>query len=226
MQCAQCGAEIEPNSVFCHKCGSRMEERPSAQQPQERHADEGRDRGSQFRDALSEKSREVRDSAEDPEDDLWSGTFSTRAMYGQFILAGIGSVALLVLGFMFFQGNAIAWWVALGAIALLWAFLGLKLLIRKWGINYQLSSQRFIHRKGILNQVTDRIEVIDIDDVGYEQGIFERFFGVGSIKIISSDRSDPELLMKGIADVQNVFRTIDDARRKERMRRGLHIESV
>ena len=51
-------------------------------------------------------------------------------------------------------------------------------------------------------------------------------FGVGSIKISSSDRSHPELVLLGIEDVKNIADTIDDVRRKERRRRGLHIESI
>ena len=77
-----------------------------------------------------------------------------------------------------------------------------------------------------MRQVTDRIEAIDMDDVAYEQGILQRLVGVGTIKVISSDRSHPELFLKGIDNVSHVARLIDDARHKERLRRGLHIESV
>jgi hypothetical protein len=74
--------------------------------------------------------------------------------------------------------------------------------------------------------VTDRIEVIDIDDVTYEQGLVQRMLGVGTIRIASSDRTHPELVLSGIDGVQQVADTIDDIRRKERRKRGLHIESI
>ena len=46
------------------------------------------------------------------------------------------------------------------------------------------------------------------------------------IIIRSSDSSHPELVMSGIGDVRKVADLIDDARRAERRKRGLHIESI
>ena len=83
-----------------------------------------------------------------------------------------------------------------------------------------------MHDKGILSVVSDRIETIDIDDVTCEQGLIQRFLGVGRIRISSSDRSDPELVLPGIADVRRVADLIDDVRRQERSRRGFHVESI
>jgi len=100
------------------------------------------------------------------------------------------------------------------------------LAARKLGVHYELTSQRFIHKAGILSRRTDRIELIDIDDVSYVQGIVQRMLGIGSIKITSSDRSHPELSMLGIDGVERVADMIDDARRAERRRRGLHIEAI
>jgi hypothetical protein len=49
---------------------------------------------------------------------------------------------------------------------------------------------------------------------------------VGTIRILSNDTTDPLLVMKGIPDVLRVFTTIDQARRAERRRRALRVESV
>jgi uncharacterized membrane protein YdbT with pleckstrin-like domain len=115
--------------------------------------------------------------------------------------------------------------VAIG-IPVLWVFLIGMLAYKKVSVHYELTNQRFIHKAGILKRVTDRIEVIDIDDVRYEQGIVQRMLGVGTIRISSSDRSHPELVLSGIDEVARIADMIDDVRRKERRRRGLHIESI
>ena len=83
-----------------------------------------------------------------------------------------------------------------------------------------------MHRDGILVRQMDRIEMIDIDDVSYRQGPIQILLNVGSIRIVSSDTSHPQLDMPGIADVRMVADLIDDARRNERRNRGLHIESI
>ena len=158
------------------------------------------------------------DNAEDQEQDLWSGGYSAKAMYGTWILGGLVTIGL-VAGMFAFPPVGLA-------IPVLWILLGATLAYKKMSVYYQLTTQRFIHKKGILVRTTDRIEVIDIDDVTYQQGIVQRVLGVGTIRISSSDRTHPELVLSGIDGVANVADTIDDIRRKERRKRGLHIESI
>ena len=50
--------------------------------------------------------------------------------------------------------------------------------------------------------------------------------GVGTIRIRSSDVTDPQITLPGIENGAEIARAMDNARRKERMRRGLHVESV
>jgi membrane protein YdbS with pleckstrin-like domain len=184
-------------------------------------ADGGAER---FRDTL-QANRGAKDASEE---DLWQGGYSPKAMIGHWLGAALISVLLLVAIFLIpgMMFNFIAWAVLAGILALLWGGLGVWLLIRRLDVHYQLTSQRFIHKSGVLRRRSDRIEVIDIDDVTFEQGLVERFVGVGTIKITSSDRSHPELKMYGIDGVQKVADIIDNVRREERRRRGVHIESI
>ena len=118
------------------------------------------------------------------------------------------------------------WIYVFFAVVLLWIALYLWLLYRQFSMNYRLTSQRFIHESGILRRVTDRIEVIDMDDITLEQGPIDQLLGVGTIKVTSSDRTHPEFWLYGIERAGEVATMIDDARRAERQRRGLHIEAV
>jgi hypothetical protein len=49
---------------------------------------------------------------------------------------------------------------------------------------------------------------------------------VGTIHVSSSDRTHPVLHVAGVYNVKEVASMMDDARRTERIRRGLHIEAV
>ena len=164
---------------------------------------------------------------EEPEEDAWEGGYSGKAMFGNWLAAGFVSLLVIVLFFRYEQlreGDR-SKYILLG-IASVWILLGFMVLYRKMNVRYHLTTQRFIHRSGILTRVSDRIEVIDIDDVTYYQGVFERLVGVGSIKVNSSDRTHPELWLHGIENVKEIADLLDDLRRKERRRRGLHIESI
>lgn len=155
---------------------------------------------------------------------LWKGGYSGKAMYGTWLGIAVLSIAGLVALAMFGNAHPLAWPVGGGAIALLWVWAIGVYLIRRMSVHYELTSQRFIHQDGILVRKTNRIEVIDIDDVSFTQGIAQRMLAVGTIQITSSDRSHPILVLRGIDQVATVSNMIDDVRRDERRRRSLHIE--
>jgi len=162
----------------------------------------------------------------EPEEELWDGGYSAKAMVGTWILLGILSLATLILPFFLPFLAFLTLPISLGVIVLIWLVGAVVYGLRRFGVHYELTSQRFIHQTGILTRDTDRIEVIDIDDVSFTQGPVQRVFGVGRITVTSSDRSHPLLHMIGIADVKSVAGLIDDVRRKERRRRSLHIEAI
>ena len=163
--------------------------------------------------------------AQESELRLWEGGYGYRAMTPVWMLAAC--VTLLAGGVItYFQGLRIGLFVTLVCGVIFLGGVGLYLAYRRLSAHYELTDQRFVHHKGLLRRVSDRIEVIDIDDVAFGQGPIERLLGVGTIKLISSDRSHPELLLPGIGDVKEVATLIDNARRAERRRRGLFIESV
>lgn len=163
---------------------------------------------------------------DDDEQTLWDGGFSPRAMYGTWVLLGLVTALLLVGVLVLFGGASWAWIVLAVVAGGLWAYFAGVLLYRRLGIRYHLTTQRFVHELGVLKRVTDRIEVIDMDDISFEQSLVDRVFGVGNLKITSSDRTHPEMFLRGIENVRDVAETMDNARRKERIRRGVHIESV
>lgn len=179
-------------------------------------------------DKFREQVQSTQEPVEDyePEEELWEGGYSAKAMVGTWILLAIFSVATLILRFFVAFLGFLTVPISLGVIILIWLVGAVIYGLRRFGVHYELTSQRFIHQTGILTRDTDRIEVIDIDDVSFTQGPVQRVFGVGRITITSSDRSHPLLHMIGIADVKSVAGLIDDVRRKERRRRSLHIEAI
>jgi uncharacterized membrane protein YdbT with pleckstrin-like domain len=163
-----------------------------------------------------------------PEENLWSGTYSGKAMIGTWILLGAISIVVLILLFTVsaLRDTPTARNVVLLLLVLAWLIPLLLLGYRKLAYFYELTNQRLKHRDGILVRRNNRIEVIDIDDVSFQQGIIETLFKVGTIRVQSSDSSHPQLVLKGIADVKQVADLIDAARRAERQRRGLYVEAV
>jgi membrane protein YdbS with pleckstrin-like domain len=173
-----------------------------------------------FREEIA--SKQTGSDDQDAEEDVWSGGYSPKAMIGTWLLIGVVSIALLIA----MLASPLSFPIALILIVVIWGLGGLRYMSRRLGVHYQLSNQRFIHQTGILTRQTDRMEVIDIDDVSYSQGPIERILGVGTIQLTGSDRTHPTLSMIGIAEVAEVAGLLDDIRRTERRRRSLHIESI
>ena len=222
MKCPACGSKLDENSRFCHLCGEPIKAGAASKDPAKQKPVADRPAA----ETPADRIRGAISPADDPEDDCWEGGYSAKAMIGSWIGAAAISIALVVGVAMFASDKKVVWYIVLIAIGCMWTFLLFRLVYRKLNVQYELTSQRFIHRSGILARTTDRIELIDMDDVSFRQGLIERFVGVGTITILSSDSSHPKLLLRGIENVKFIAETIDDARRLERRRRGLHIEAI
>lgn len=167
----------------------------------------------------------------EPEAKLWEGGYSPKAMYGTWLLSGIATIAIIIAMVLLPWEKIVEipqqalWTFGIGVILIWWVLAIAVFLYRRLGMFYELTTQRFIHTSGILVRTTDRIDVIDIDDVSYTQGIIQRMLGVGTIRLVSKDRSHPQLVLHGIDQVDKVSGMIDDVRRKERKKRSLHIDA-
>ena len=158
-----------------------------------------------------------------PERSWWKGGYSAKAMYGTWIASAIISVLAIAAVVLLGQGSiAAAWYIAGAGVLLLWGAVIATFVYRRLSVHYELTTQRFIHQEGLLVRRTDRIEVIDIEDISYTQGIVQRLLGVGTIRISGRDQSHPELVLSGIDKVPEVASLIDDVRRDERRKRSLH----
>lgn len=166
----------------------------------------------------------------EPETSLWNGGYSAKAMLGTWLLSLVVTIAIIVaLTVIPLPENldSRTLWIAAGAILVAWwCIVAVVYMYRRISMHYELTSQRFIHKQGVLVRTTDRIDIIDIDDVTFSQGLVERVLGIGTIILTSSDATHPKLVLKGIDQVNQVSGMIDDTRRKERRKRSINIESI
>lgn len=217
MHCSKCGAEVVEEAVFCHQCGARIGEEPGQNAPAPTFSAEETP-------AQRFRPKPGRDEDDDTEEALWQGSYCRQTMIGPFMVAVVIGIASIIAGVLI--GQRVLTIILIVGNILLFAGIALRYLFLRVNVRYELTTQRFVHERGILRRVTDRIEVIDFDDITVEQGPIERVLGIGKIRITSSDRTHPEFLLAGIEGVRNVAGMMDEARRTERRRRGLHIEAV
>lgn len=89
---------------------------------------------------------------------------------------------------------------------------------------YFLSEDRLFLETGLLNLRQDEILLYRVRDIGLNITLGQRIFGVGSVKVISSDKSLPELVLKNIKQPREVkemiHRQVEEAKTQRRMRVG------
>lgn len=223
MKCPKCEAEVDDQALFCPQCGVRLAGEPEPSEAPSAGPDPNAPPRERFLAAAAEK--QTGPDEDDAEDDLWEGSYDKMAMLGTWITGAALTIGVPVAGLLGGLPGGYWKWVVLGVLFMWGVLIGLY-FYRRLSVHYTLTSQRLVHESGLLWRQTDRVELIDIDDVTFRQDPVQRMIGIGTIVVSSSDRTDPELKLLGIASARSVADTIDDARRRERRRRGLHIESV
>lgn len=86
---------------------------------------------------------------------------------------------------------------------------------------YSMTDDRLFLECGFLNIKTEEILLYRIRDISLERKLGQRIFGVGSVRVISSDKTAPELLIKNIKhpiEVKElIHRQVEEAKLKRRM---------
>ncbi|MCH7814752.1 MAG: PH domain-containing protein [Planctomycetes bacterium] len=164
------------------------------------------------------------------ESEIWSGRTHWKHYAGRLSLWLLANVSLVILiawaaaRFEWLTGGVafgITLVVALVSAALILGRVALVIL----GHRYRLTSQRLFIVRGLLSQTVDQTELIRVDDVRLHKTVIDRIFGLGSVQILSTDATDREVRIEGIADPETVAEAIRSNMRILR-RKSLFIENL
>ena len=89
---------------------------------------------------------------------------------------------------------------------------------------YAITEDRFFLETGLFSIRTEEVLLYRVRDISLERKLGQRMFGVGSIRLVSSDKTMPELLIKNIkhpVEVKELLhRQVEEMKTKRRMRFG------
>jgi uncharacterized membrane protein YdbT with pleckstrin-like domain len=89
---------------------------------------------------------------------------------------------------------------------------------------YAMSEDRLFISVGFLSIKDDEILLYRVRDLDTSRNLWQRLFGVGTVKVVSSDKSMPTLVLKNIKDPVGVKELIhsqvEEAKMKRRVRVG------
>lgn len=119
--------------------------------------------------------------------------------------------------------------IGLGFINHLFSYIGIPIVFL-WGTwnylvvknkKYKLTNQRLIMREGVLNRITDEIELYRVKDHRLEQPFFLRIFGLGNIILVTSDQLNREIMIRAVKDSENIREQLRRLIEDRRVTRGV-----
>ena len=91
---------------------------------------------------------------------------------------------------------------------------------------YALSEDRLFLSVGFLNIKDDEILLYRIRDINTSRNLWQRLFGVGTVIIMSSDKSMPNLVLKNIKDPVMVKELIHNQVEEMKIRRRVRFGEI
>jgi len=102
--------------------------------------------------------------------------------------------------------------------------LGLPLSFTK----YTLTEDRIFVETGLLNTALEEVLLYRVRDIGMKISIGQRIFGVGTVILVSSDKTAPKLELKNIRSPrivkEQIHQQVEEMKLKRRMRVGEVLE--
>ena len=91
---------------------------------------------------------------------------------------------------------------------------------------YALSDDRLFLSVGFLSIKDDEVLLYRVRDIDLERSLFQRLFGVGTVTVISSDKSMPNLVLKNVKDPVFVKELIHKQVEEMKIRRRVRVGEI
>lgn len=143
--------------------------------------------------------------AEEQEVVYYEGRPQFRADQTSVLLFGLLGIALVVVGVL---SMVLTWGIpVLVGLAMIAA--GVLAVLIPWWLTrltrYRISSHRIDYEHGLLTKRIETMELWHVDDISFQQGLIDRMFNVGTIAVLSDDKTTPRLELHGIPNPRAIF---------------------
>lgn len=146
------------------------------------------------------------------EKDIFIGTPSQKVNMKYFLL----SLLIIPIPIILYMVMQSAFVLSLLIIPISWI---LVKVVQTSSIKIRITNQRMIISEGVFNRKTDELELYRVRDVGVEEPFFYRILGIGNVIVKSTDKTDPDILLKGFSKVhelKDIIRTNAEYYRQNR----------
>jgi uncharacterized membrane protein YdbT with pleckstrin-like domain len=106
-------------------------------------------------------------------------------------------------------------------VVLILSYKALKLKM----IYYEVVADRIEFSRGILDRRVDNIDMFRVIDLKLRRNLLDCIFGIGTVALITTDKTDPEFVFEKVRDCRTLYDTIKKASLEADRRTGVvHLE--
>jgi Bacterial PH domain len=147
------------------------------------------------------------------EETLWRGSPSWRVLIGKVVVM-ILTVIVVPFAASFIASHTadlemsgriikIGWWVT--AIVVVWQIIAFLIaMMRLQSTLYTITNQRVMFEQGMLSKSLSEIDLRSVDDTQFFQSFADRLLGIGNVTLVSSDKTLPTTVLRGIHDPRGI----------------------
>lgn len=89
---------------------------------------------------------------------------------------------------------------------------------RKANRYYRLTTERLTVTTGVFGRSSEDLKLVRVEDINFEQTFLNRLCKVGDLHLISTDKTQPDLALKGIPNPEQMKETLWGLVREQRKR--------
>ena len=108
-------------------------------------------------------------------------------------------VATLMVSFFLAAAAPMAWLIG-GALVTIQGLVLLAEWIKLRSTSYTVTNQRVQIEKGIFAKSVEEIDLRYVEDSTFGQNVMERILGIGSVTLLSSDKTTPKYVLRSVRD--------------------------
>jgi uncharacterized membrane protein YdbT with pleckstrin-like domain len=160
--------------------------------------------------------------AKTSEEVFFEGSVLHRTFIGEHLLYGV----IAIIGFLLAIAQPIAFlsWYP----ALLIPIAGIASLIRvikTSSLRWKITDQRVQTERGIFSKSVEVLQLWRIEDIQYSQSLMQRILSEATIKLMTSDRTSPTVMITGLTNHRALYEKLrDSVERRRRENRVVTME--
>lgn len=158
---------------------------------------------------------------ETEEVDVWWGAFAGRAMLPHFLLCGLLVTGIILSAWILWDEKKahpqLMWHLSLALVALVGLVPSLRCAYLSVTHTYRLTTRRLLRDRGFRQPAAGVLDLVRVQDVGVEQSAWQRWVGVGRVRVTSDDNK-MSLILEGVRRPRRVAALIRREAKRARRR--------